>query len=72
MNVIVNRLPTTDEMPDNAQAQIHLLGVEVDDVNTFAEEMISIVSDTNWIQKLNPLGKAVSYTHLTLPTTPYV
>lgn len=58
MNVIVNRQPTTDEMPDNAQAQIHLLGVDVDDVNEFAEEMVSIVSDTNWIQKLNPLAKA--------------
>lgn len=58
MNVIVNRQPTTDEMPDNAQAEIHLLGVDVDDVNAFATEMVSVVSDTNWIQKLNPLAKA--------------
>lgn len=58
MNVIVNRQPTGDEMPANAQAQIHLLGIDVDDVNTFATEMVTIVSDTNWIQKLNPLAKA--------------
>lgn len=57
MNVIVNRQPSADEMPANAQAQIHLLGVDVDDVNAFAVEMVSIVSDTNWIQKLDPLAK---------------
>lgn len=58
MNIIVNRQPSADELPDGVQAEIYLLGIEVDNVHDFAKEMVSIVSDTNWIQKLNPLGKA--------------
>lgn len=58
MNIIVNRQISSDELPAGAQATIHLLGIDVDDVHQFAEEMVAIVSDTNWIQKLNPLGKA--------------
>lgn len=58
MKIIVNRQPSPAELPDGAQATIHLLGIEVDDVHKFAEEMVNIVSDTNWIQKLNPLAKA--------------
>lgn len=58
MKIIVNRKPSADELPSGTQATIHLLGIEVDDVHEFAEEMVAIVSDTNWIQKLNPLAKA--------------
>lgn len=58
MNIIVNRQPSADEIPDGATANIHLLGIEIDDVRTYAEEMVRLVSETNWIQKLNPLAKA--------------
>lgn len=58
MHIIVNRQPSAYELPAGAQAKIHLLGIKIDDVHQFAREMVSIVSDTNWIQKLNPLGKA--------------
>lgn len=58
MRIIVNRRPSADELPDGSLAAIHLLGIEIDDVHFFATEMVAIVSDTNWIQKLNPLAKA--------------
>ena len=58
-----------------ALKQLRSLDVRIDEALTLFETMAEkrrLKKESNELREINQLDYAVSYTHLTLPTTPYV
>lgn len=67
INVLYERLALQSELPAGATAKVHLLVVQVNDIKTAANEIITALNDVSWITKLNPVAK-LSYESTALRT----
>jgi hypothetical protein len=45
------------ELPPGATAVVYLIAIQIDDVRGYAQELITVLNDTSWIDKLNPVGR---------------
>ncbi|WP_429886019.1 hypothetical protein [Geoalkalibacter halelectricus] len=45
------------KLPQGSTADVWLIDVLVEDVSLFAQELVVALSDTSWIQKLDPVGR---------------
>lgn len=44
-------------LPAGSTADVWLICVKIDDINSCAKELVTILNDTAWIQQLNAIGK---------------
>lgn len=46
-----------DELPAGATATVSLIALKIENTHGYAQELISLLSDTSWISRLNAIGR---------------
>lgn len=65
MNIIYHKKVAQADLPEDSISETYLFCVEITDVNSHAKKLITEISDTSWISKLEPVAKsAYEYTAL--------
>lgn len=67
MNIIYHTKVISDDLPSDTTAEVYLSCVEITDVKSHAKTLITEISDTSWISKLDPDAK-MSYKDIALKT----
>lgn len=67
MNCSLIEKVESHNLPAGSTADVWLISVEVDDVKGYAQELVTILNDTSWIQKLNSVGR-ISFSRTAMRT----
>lgn len=57
MKIIHHEKISTESLPPEAIASTYISYIEIQDINTHAKNLFEVISDTSWINNLNPIAK---------------
>lgn len=67
MEILYHKKVTSADLPDDAKAETCLFCIEITDISAHAKNLLTEISDTSWISKLEPIAK-MSYEDISLKT----
>ena len=67
MDILYHRQVDASELPSSAIAETYITFIKIRDIKRYAEALISEITDTSWISKLDPIAR-MSYEEAAIET----